>query len=414
MKTTAILVLAAVLLAPAAARANGYDVPNMGARDLALAGGAVADQVDAAAAIQNPAALARQPGLGLSVSAGYLDLRTKWTSTSPSLDPMSPDRTNYHPVPPPVIAASYGFDLFGRRAGVGAAFNVIAGGNMFWDDEWAGRGEIITVDRKLFGGYLTAGYEVLPTLRVGGGLVYIYSTEYLKQGIQPYPDAYGEVFVDGDGIGYDVSAEWTPIDALTIGVDYKHQVHLELEGDAHLVAPPALVEAAPELVDQGMSHSFRFPNQLHVGLAWRAMKTLRLLLAYEFVRYEVYDDDAFIGDAGFDAIVPRNYSNGHTLRLAAEWDATERLAVRGGVLRDLSGVDTAYYSPSLPDADTWVVSGGVGWKATSTLDLSAALYYAKRDDITSTGEAFPGTYETDVLLASIGVTWRPAFGAPAR
>lgn len=404
MKTTTRLALAALLLVPALARPNGYDLPNMGARDLALAGSATADQVDAAAAIVNPAALARQPGFGLSISVGYLDLESTWTATTPELAPYSPETTDYHPTTPPVLGVSYGFDLAGRRAGVGLGFNVIGGGNMYWPEDWAGRGEIITVDRKLYGLYLTAGYELFPQLRLGGGLAYVYSTEYFKQGVQPYPDAYAELDTSGGGIGFDVSAEWRPLANLSLGVDFKYQVDLSLEGDGHFEVPPAL---KPSLPDQGASHDLTYPSILHVAAAWRPAKPVQVLLDYTWADYSVYVEDRFVGDAGFEAVVPRNYDDGHTFRVGVEWDATPRLIVRAGGLRDLSGVNTDYYSPTLPDSDSWVASGGIGWRFTPTLTGNAALYLAWRDEITSTGDAFPGTYSTNAMLASVGISWRP-------
>ena len=57
--------------------------------------------------------------------------------------------------------------------------NVPGGGNVFWPSDWAGRHTIISVDRKLFGIYLTGGFEIIPQIRVGGGLVYYYATEKL-------------------------------------------------------------------------------------------------------------------------------------------------------------------------------------------------------------------------------------------
>ncbi|HSN92506.1 MAG TPA: outer membrane protein transport protein [Anaeromyxobacteraceae bacterium] len=408
MKTTIRLALAIFLLAPSLSRPTGYDLPNMGSRDLALAGSAVADQVDAAAAIANPSALARQPGFGLSFSAGYLDLETTWTATTGDLAPYSPETTDYHPTPPPVLAVSYGFELAGRRAGVGLGFNVIGGGNMYWADDWAGRGRIITVDRKLYGVYLTAGYEVLPQLRVGGGLVYVHSTEYLKQGIEPYADAYGELDTSGGGVGFDLSAEWRPLPSLSFGADFKFQVDLSLEGDGHFQVPDAL---KPSLPDQGARHDLTYPSILHMGVAWRPVAPVQVLFDYTFADYSVYVEDRFVGDAGFLAVVPRDYDDGHTFRLGTEWDATARLVVRAGVLRDLSGVKTDNYSPTLPDSDSWVLSGGLGWRFSPALTANAAVYHAWRDEIASTGaDAFPGSYRTTALLASVGLSWRPGAG----
>src|SRR5512138_1129953 len=184
MRTNLVLLAAALL--PSLALANGYDVPSITPRDLALVESGTAAQYDAGATYANPAALSRVRGLSLNLAGSFLDLKTSWSAPSGSVMSGSPDAsTKFKPVPPVAAYAAYGFDLGGRGVGFGLGMNVPGGGNVFWDDSWAGRGRIITVDRKVYGFYLTGGVEVLPGLRAGGGLVYYYTTEYLKQGVQP-------------------------------------------------------------------------------------------------------------------------------------------------------------------------------------------------------------------------------------
>ena len=199
--------LALSLLLPAAALANGYDVPNVNPRDLAMADAAVASQVDAEAAYANPAALSRLTGLNLSLGASTLDNATEWKGPSSGGLAGESGRTRFKPAYPISLFAAYGFDLAGHGAGVGLGMNIPAGGNVYYPDDWPGRGRIITVDRKIYGFYLTGGLQLLPGLRVGAGPVYYYGTEYLKQGIQPFPDAYGELATKGGAFSFDLAAE---------------------------------------------------------------------------------------------------------------------------------------------------------------------------------------------------------------
>ncbi|HUL60075.1 MAG TPA: outer membrane protein transport protein [Anaeromyxobacteraceae bacterium] len=420
MRTPIAIVLAA-LLAPTAVRANGYDVPNTNPRDLAMAGSAVAAQVDAGSAYQNPAALSKLTGINISLSATYLDNRTGWTAAPGSaLTPPTAD-TLYKPAPPVGLFAAYGFAVADRPAGVGIGFNVPAGGNVFWDNAWAGRSHIITVNRKVYGTYLTAGVEIIPRLRLGGGLVYYYTTEYLKQGVGGDPSAFAELATKGGAVSYDVSAEWTPLAdlPLTIGVDYKHKGTQTLKGDAHFNVPPALYTQDPTLVDQSVTHVLTIPNVLHTGLGYRAMKELLLTFDYTFNRYVVYQDDTFVGGAGKTIVVPRLYGNGYTFRLGGEYTATKELTVRAGVLRDISGLKTYTYSPTLPDGNAWVASAGGGWKFTPDFSLDLGLFYAWLDKVTVTdpppdvvlsNPTLKGSYSTTVFIASLGVTWRSDLG----
>src|SRR5207302_5704195 len=139
-------------LVPAAALAGGYVVPNINARDLALSGSAVAAQETAGAVFANPAALSRIEGFNLSLDVSLIDFRSTWT------DPNNPTLPGVTMTPkgafPPAIYASYGFKLSNdMKVGLGAGLTIPGGGYVFWPADWAGKNEIITVDRKVYGAY---------------------------------------------------------------------------------------------------------------------------------------------------------------------------------------------------------------------------------------------------------------------
>jgi long-chain fatty acid transport protein len=399
--------IAAALLAPALALANGYDVPNVNPRDLAMVGSGVAAQSDAAAAFANAGALSRLPGWNLSLAGSILMLNTTWNDpTGGTLTPGSASLKK-KPAPPVSLFASYGFDLAGHGAGVGVGLNVPAGGNVFWDDQWAGRGRIITVDRKIYGSYLSFGYEVVKQLRLGASAVYYYGTEYLKQGVQPFPDAFGELATKGGALSFGFSAEAKPFDdvPLTLGADFKNLGKMTLKGDGHFQVPGAL---ATQVQDVGVTHVLTYPSALQLGAAYRVAPPLLLTAAFSYNWYEVYQDDVFAPDKNppSDIVVPRSYGNGQTYRLGAEYDLNPLWQLRAGVLRDISGLKKSTYSPTLPDGNVWVGAFGAGYRFTPDLALGATFYYAKFDTITSEAPAFPGKYDTNVWIVSAGITWR--------
>jgi long-chain fatty acid transport protein len=403
MRTHKLPLLAALLL-PAVSLANGYDVPNVGARDLSMAGSAVAAQNDAGATYAMPAGLARLPGFNMSLNASMLVLSTEWTAPAGSTLAPSPDSTNFSPVPPVGMYASYGFKLGGNQAGVGFGFNTPGGGAVNWDEQWAGRGRIIIVDRKIYGAYLSGGYELMPQLRLGASAVYYYGTEYLKQGIQPYPDAYGELSTKGGALSWGLSAEFTPVPAVTLAADYKYKGTMKLEGDGHFQVPPSL---ASSVQDQGVKHELTYPSVLNLAAAWQVSRPVLVTAGFTYNWYEVYKADTFVGDKGMVINVPRDYGNGQTYRLGVEYAANDQLNLRAGLLRDLSGFNTDTYSPTLPDGNSWAGSVGAGYAFNPNITLNGAFFYAVFDKVTATGtEAFPGSYQTNAWIASVGLTYR--------
>jgi long-chain fatty acid transport protein len=416
MRTLKILVLAA-LLAPASALANGDGAPYVNPRDLGMAESLVAAQNSSGAAYWNPAALAGIQGLDISAAGSLLLQYNTWTATTPEFAAQSPKSMQRKPVPPPTLFAAYGGKIGDRDFGIGAGMSLVAGGNVFWDDDWAGRYNIITVDRKVFGIYLSGGLEIVKQLKLGGGLVYYRTTEHLRQAAgNVIPAVVGEVGTAGGAATFDVSAEITPVLGfpLTIGVDYKHKAHQKLTGDAHFSNVPAALQSQPRLQDQGVTHFLVIPNRLNLGLAFRPVEKLLLTLAWTFDRYIVYADDTFIGDKGVTLVVPRNYSNGATYRIGGEYQATPQLQIRAGVFRDVSGLprspdgSSPTYSPSLPDGNSWDGAVGASWAFSKAFAIHGAFFYSVFDKIKSDPSqgAFPGQYDISAWVATLGFTYR--------
>lgn len=397
----------AILLAPAAALAGGYVVPNVNARDLSMVGSPVAAQDSAAATYQNPAALSKLDGLNVSADVSLVDLRTTWT------DPTGLSAVSNVPKAafPPAIYAAYGFQLpeslRSMRAGVGLGFTVPGGGYVFWPGDWPGRNEIMTVDRKIFGIYATAGLQVMPQLRVGGGLVYYRTTEYLVQGLN-FLGSNGQIDLGtaGGALSYDLSAEVTPVRdlPLTVALDYKHQGVQTLEGHAHGENVPLPLQ--PRLLDQSVTHVLTYPNQLNIGVAYNVTKPLLVAFDWTLERQVVYGNDTFTGDRGVTVTVPRRYTNDWTLRLGGEYQVLPILRARAGIEYDHAPQPSNTVSPTLPTANTWDIGLGVGYTVVPNLEVNAGWFHAFYDTSTATGgDVFLGSYKSSTNIYALNVTW---------
>jgi long-chain fatty acid transport protein len=441
--------LLSLLAAPSLALASGYALPNTNPRDLGLSASAVAAQNDSGAAFAMPASLSRLDGPSARLSAGAVHILSTWSDPTGAQGDVDMD---IDPTPIGSLSVAYGGKLaaLGNRGwGAGLGIQPFGGAIVSWPDDWAGRYRIVDVDRKVFSGVLTGGVEVLPRVRVGGGLVYYYTTEELSQkawmapfAVNPLdpgtwnlalPDATGTIDVSGGALSFDVSAEIQPLAdvPLTVAVDYKHKATQELDGDVSwenltpVARGLATAGLAPIFADQDASHTLTVPNTLNIGVAYRVTKPLLVTATYTFDRWVVYDEDRFVGANGASIAVERNYSNGHTIRAGAEYDVMPRFQVRAGIQRDVSGLDTDFYSPTLPDASSWAGSLGATYKFGGGLSVDAAVFYAMMDEVTATntgneppasalleGElsptrSFRGTYDVSALIYGVSLGWTP-------
>jgi long-chain fatty acid transport protein len=403
------LLAAAVLLGPASAFAGGYIVPNTNPRDMGMADSAVAAQNSAAATVKNPAALAGQEGFDISVSGSLIDLESTWNDTF-GISAKKNDSASLatRPAYPPTAFASYGGKYNDMGYGVGVGLSIPGGGQVYWPGGWTGATQVTSVDRRIYGIYAMLAIQPIKQIKLGGGLVYYRGTEHLTQDINFLGQTGGaELGTAGGAPSFDLSTEITPVAdlPLTIGIDYKHQAVINFSGFAHFDNAPAALK--PSALDQSVTHALTFPNQLNAGIAYRPIAPLLVSAGFTFERFVVYREDAFIGSLGTSVIVPRDYHNGQTYRLGAEYTVLPALKVRAGVLRDIAPTNTDRLNPSIPDANSTAVTVGATFNLTPNLELSAAYFFDKEDTTTTTSvDTFQGSYDTHSNILSVGIAYR--------
>ena len=398
--------LAVMLLWPALAMAGGWSTPNPDARSLALGQAGVANQTGPEAISMNVAGLAGPQGLAATLSLQVIDNKTSWSD--PSLGSSS---TKRHPTFPPLIAVSYGGTLSNGMAwGLGAGFNALGGGSLYWPEKWPGQFHIETVNQQVVMARVGAALQPLPWLKVGAGGALYRATEELSQAMDfggQVADA--KVGVAGNAAGYVLSLEVAvPYAPLKFGADYRSQGDITAKGHAHFSnVPPAF---QTQLQDQGATTKVVVPPELNLGLSWKATPHLELLAGFTLEGWHVYKSDDFIGDKGFSVKVARKYNDAYDYRIGAEYAGDPALkgwSLRAGLFRSISDQPTDTISPSLSDASSWNGALGVGYQVTTSLRLDASYNYAKFDAVTSSGNtALPGTYKTTASLFNLGASWR--------
>ena len=397
--------IVALLLAPAAAFAGGYAIPNENARELALSQATVAAQNGPEAAHTNPAALAGQQGLGFAASLEVLYNRTTWSDPTLGTSTLRP-KANI----PPEIAISYGNKLpNGMPYGVGAAVLVPGGGSLLWPQGWAGAGRIQTVEQKAWLTEVGAAIQPHQLFKFGASLLYYRIVEDLSQQI-PVANSTARLGLSGDRFSFGLSTEVHAPEGipLTLGIAYRHQAPLTLDGHAHFENVPGAFTGS--LQDQQAKERLTVPNDFYVGLAYDVLPNLKLMGSWNLERWRVYGQDQYIGEKGLIITVPRRYHNAWVYRFGAEYTKASflpALTLRGGFLRSVSKQPTDTISPTLTDANSWAISVGAGYEILSNLRVDAAFQYAFFDKVTATGaDAFPGSYNTHVYLMSAGLTYR--------
>lgn len=406
-------ILAAVIITlvlPTAAFAGGYAIVSQNPRDVGLSQSTTADGEGPGVALTNFAALARQEGLQILLAGQIIDNRTTWSAPG-----LGSTHTLTHPVFPPNLSASYSGTLYGMRYGAGIGLEIWGGGSLFWpglNSGWPGAVEVRNVDQRVYLSRAGVALEVVPGVRLGGGLVYYRVTETLAQDLNFISTVgSGQLGLAGNAFSYALSAEVNcPVIPLSFGVDYRHKGDLSLSGSAHFENVPPPFQTS--LQDQSVTEQVTVPNELFVGAAYRFPLGFKAFAAWSFENWVSYKEDDFVGSKGFSAVVPRDYRNSWVYRFGVEDKPVfaPNLALRVGVQRSVSPQPSDTISPTLSDASSWGFAVGAGYQIIPALRADAAYEFVKLDPVSASAPAFPGRYNTDVHFVVVGLTYsHPGF-----
>jgi long-chain fatty acid transport protein len=403
------LIIAVTILAPAAASAGGYVIPNSSPRAIGVSQSAVANESGADALFLNTAALAGQDGLDVGLGGEVLLNQTEWSDPNLGKAKLGGVST------PPAAAVAYGARLDNGMAwGAGIGFGVPAGGSLKWPTGWAGQESIQSVNQMVFAIGGGVAFQPLPFLKLGATYLRFQAVEELHLAIN-YLDHFGDagISLSGGANSFGLAAEvQVPTLPLSFGVTYSHSADLSLSGNAHFDAVPASLQS--QLEDQAITEQLKIPNVVFAGAAYEVIPNLKAMAAVSYERWSLYKEDKFVGALGFMTTVPRNYKDAYVYRLGGEWVKTPflpALTLRAGLQRSMSDQPTDTVSPSLTDGNSTGFAVGAGYNFSDAIRVDLGAQFVVFDKVTATGtEAFPGSYNTTVEFFSFGVNWRTDLG----
>lgn len=416
--------LVAAAAVPSAASAQGYGVYEQSACPSGRAGTGVAAAScrDGSSIFYNPAAIVGLPqtiSVGSSIIAPMGSFTNQFTGIRTEL------ADKVYPIPHLYYVRPFGSDnRWAAGIGVFAPYGLATD----WPETFEGR--FLGYHSEIRAIYIqpTVAGRITDRLSLGVGVDVVPVSVALHQridlaslptttpgvtfanlGFAPGTDA-GDIKLEGSTIsfGAHVGAQFRITDRLTLGARYLVRQRPEIdEGEAEItqietglvLAPenplslpagtpvdailaPQFDDASPTapLADQGGSTSIPLPDQLVVGLQWRATDRARLLFDYQFTNWTQFD----VLDIQFERlgqrVIPEEYEESHGFRFGGEYDVTPATTVRAGVYRHTRAAPPQTVTPSLPTGERSSVTVGLGTRLTQSLGLEAYYQYLDQPD----------------------------------
>ncbi len=442
--------LAALLLLPAAARANGFALDIQGVYANGTAGAGAGDPRDPSVQFVNPAALAALDGTRVSAggmlvypSAPFTDAGSTLAIGAPvpglngdgAQNGQVPWVFASHRVSPSVVlgfglttpfglATDFGRDGFvGRYQGIesrieslafGPAVGWYVGGRMAVGAALAARRDHVVQSLSLDMNAVCAGVLSQPA-PPGPAQFDACANVY---GLTPgQTDGYGKFVGDGWSWTTTVGATLEPVQGTTIGLAWRHESGGSVRGHETFELPQlgteffAAVGAPGALTGSGAGIELKLPDfvTLHGSHGFGAVK---VVAALQWTRWKAFDDVALVADSeatGLSITSVQGYRNAFRFALGASWAVRSGVDLYGGAAFEQTPIQDAYRQTTLPETNSIILGLGGEVALFAGLSLAAGWQHvepteqARIDQTALDGNRVVGTARTraDLVLAEL-------------
>jgi long-chain fatty acid transport protein len=218
--------------------------------------------------------------------------------------------------------------------------------------------------------------------------------------------------IDGSGVAYGANAAilFKASDAVRLGVSYRRKMRADLNGDVALTTVGLSNNGTTSIV---------LPDIISAGMSFRLSPQVIASLQTDYTNWSTYDQltltsgtFVLMGLGSNTAIVPNQWQDTVCYRLGFQYDASEQLRYRFGVLYDQNPVRSEYFDTRLPDSDREGLTIGIGHTSgRMTVDASYMYLVFKPRDIAFsyldvTAPSLSGTYRSQAHIASASIGYR--------
>lgn len=313
-----------------------------------------------------------------------------------------------------------------------------------YDDDWVGRYHGILSDLKTLNFNPSLGYRVDDKLSVGAGLnlmvakvdlssaidfgTICVTVNPLCQGAGVTPQgADGKADLDGDnyddpGWGYNLGLQYMLTKQTTIGIAYRSEIDIKVDGDADFKIPDnAAVQATLALgssfVDTGLKADVTLPASFSISLAhqvgkftWLTDVTWTEWSSFDELRIE-YDNPAQA-----DSVTTEDWDDSMRYSVGLDYQYSDVLVLRTGLALDETPVPSAERrTPRLPGDDRTWLSFGFTYLASPAITVDVGYSHLFIDDakidntletsLAETNSTLTGEYEAEVDIISAQLNW---------
>ena len=406
----------ALLGGPATANASGFALYTHGAKELGRINSVLASPEGPVSSFFNPATLSELPENQVEAGAVFIFPSVKFKSASTG----KTEETKSQVFNPATLFGVYHLnDTFTLGFGINSPFGL----GTEWPEDWEGRYITTNAEMETFLFNPNLAWKVTDTLTLAGGVDFLLGDATLEKKIDlssaatgfplSFPDAKQKFSGDGYGWGYNLGVLWKIKKGLSLGISYRSDIDLELEGDVHHDIPSGthpLIKA--NLPNTEGKTTINLPPQVFTGLAYQLNDDLIVEIGGRWEgwsRYKKLKIDLDQPIAGVNPYIEKkDWKDTLTFNTGVRYSVDSTLDILLGYLYEDNPVPNDTFDPSVPASEKHMWSLGVA-KKFGRVNTAITYLYGKykdrnKDNLVggSTANA-NGEYEQDTHMLGISV-----------
>ena len=412
-----LLSASALLGLAASAHAAGFYIQEQSVRGLGSSfSGAATNLEDPSTIFFNPAGMTKLEGIQTQAGVNLLIPRSSVKNTG-SVAPAGiatiggSGGNPYDPTPVPNGFISYqATDKLWLGIGVTAPFGLASE----YNEGWFGRFDSTETELTVMNFQPTFAYKINDMLSIGAGINFQDASADLRNRVVLGALTEGNSQLRGEdwGVGYSLGVQIKPWESTTFGINYKSEVHHDLEGRIR-ISTLAGATVAPGVLSTDGSAKLTTPDQLNLGIAHKLNDRWTIQGQATWFGWNNFENIRAVRSSGAVAsTVTQNYQTTWTFAAGAEYMASDRWTLRGGVQFDETPTTDEYRTSRTPDGDRTWVSLGATYSMLPKLDLDLAATYIdvaeETINVARGGGAGRTVGDTDgsVGILALGVTYK--------
>ncbi len=402
------LVTASVLMA------GGYKIPETSLNGLALSAANIAHNKSADAAYYNPANMVfMQDSNHLEVDLTYIGLDpVNYKGTVKTTGPYDLDAQSESFIVPSVHYVS------GKAGETRIGLSIVTPGGLSkrWNTEPAKTSaeeftlqvvEInpsvaIPVNDKVA---VAFGFRIVHT----SGIVKSNGTTYLPAPTSSYSVVSRDMTGDSIDFGYNVALAYKPNSEWDVGLTYRSQMNLTIQGNAKLSS-----SYGSATYDGDAGVTVPLPATASAAIAYTLPSKTTVEVVYERNMWSAYRSLDFDYDGTQGALLggifgkasPKNWNDTSAFRLGITQEL-DNMTLMAGAVYDETPVPDETIGFELPDSNSISVSLGGRYQLNKEIDIGLAALYSMRESRTLSNTSLDGEFtNANVLMVSAGVGYK--------